>query len=129
MTLTLEGVRGRQQATLFSSLDSAQRQSALEKCAAFLASNAAGYDYSREIALTDSHGLGETLLLESGGEIRAFAICHGIPLVQGRVREEIRILKLVARTVADVDELVTALCAYTRGLQRETRRHTSAERV
>jgi len=54
--------------------------------------------------------------VESAGEIRAFAICHGVPLVQGRVREEIRVLKLVGRTAADVDELITQLCTYTRSV-------------
>lgn len=116
VTFTLEGVRGRQHAVLFSSLDPDRRQDAIASCTALLAECAPGYDYSREIALTDSHGLGETLLLENGKDLRAFAICHGIPLVQGRVREEIRVLKLVARTAADVDELVTQLCTYTRGI-------------
>jgi GNAT superfamily N-acetyltransferase len=116
VTLTLEGVRGRQQAKLFSALDESQRIDALGKCLGLIEACAPGYDYSREIALTDSHGLGETLLIENGGEVRAFAICHGVPLVQGRVREEIRVLKLVARTAADVDELVTQLCTYTRAV-------------
>ena len=116
VTLTLEGVRGRQQATLFSSLDSARQAELIERCAELAEENAPGYDYSREIALTCSHGLGETLALESGRDVRAFAICHSVPLVQGRVREEIRVLKLVARTPADADELVTQLCTYTRNV-------------
>ena len=114
VTLTLEGVRGRQQATLFSTLDAPRQWEILGKCERLVNVNAPGYDYSREIALTASHGLGDTLILESGGEVRAFAVCHGVPLVQGRVREEIRVLKLVARTASDVDELVTQLCTYTR---------------
>lgn len=116
LTLTLEGARARQHATLISSLDPSARAAAIARCGELLSANAPGYDYSREIELTNSHGLGETLLLESAGELRAFAICHGIPLVQGRVREEIRVLKLVARTPADIDELVTQLCAYTRSV-------------
>lgn len=114
VTLTLEGVRGRQTATLFSSIDDSRQVTALKKCAELIEASAPGYDYTREIGLTHSHGLGETLILESGGEVQGFAICHGVPLVQGRVREEIRVLKMVARTPADIDELVTQLCAYTR---------------
>jgi GNAT superfamily N-acetyltransferase len=116
VTLTLDGQRGKQSARLFSALDPVQRQAALGKCAALLGELAPGYDYSREISLTDSHGLGETLLIESGAQLRAFAICHGIPLVQGRVREEIRVLKLVARGTADVEEMLSQLCLYTRGV-------------
>jgi len=114
VTLTLEGMRARQTATLFSTLDSPRQVAALEKCLDLTDECAPGYDYTREIALTYSHGLGETLILEGGGKVRAFAICHGVPLVQGRVREEIRVLKLVARTAADVDEIVTQLCEHTR---------------
>lgn len=114
VTLTLEAMRARPTATLFSTLDSPRQAVALEKCLALTNANAPGFDYTREIALTHSHGLGETLLLERGGEVGAFAICHYVPLVHGRVREEIRVLKLVARSAADVDELVTQLCEYTR---------------
>jgi len=116
LTLTLEGIRGRQHAALFSSLEPARRAAAVDQCREMLVAAAPGYDYSREIRLTHSHGLGETILIGSGEEVRAFAICHGIPLVQGRVREEIRVLKMMARTAADADELVTQLCIYTRGL-------------
>lgn len=116
VTLTLEGVRGHQQATLFSSVEERRRAEILRNCTALVAACAPGYDYAREIALTESHGLGETLILEKGTEVRAFAICHGVPLVQGRVREEIRVLKLVAGSAGDVDELVTQLCVYTRAV-------------
>ena len=121
VTLTLEGVRGRQQATLFSALDNDRKSALLESCTDLTDTFANGYDYRREISLTDSHGLGDTLVIESGGELRAFAVCHSVPLVHGRVREEIRVLKLAARTAADVDELVTQLCIYTRA--------TAAKRV
>ena len=116
VTLTLEGVRGRQQALLFSSTAGPRRTEILARCAELVESSAPGYAYSKEIVLTDSHGLGETLILLSGGEVRAFAVCHGVPLVQGRVREEIRVLKLAARTAADADELMTQLSTYTRSV-------------
>src|SRR6476660_7615776 len=68
VTLTLEGVRGRQQATLFSALDNNRKSQILEKSADLTDLLAPAYDYRREISLTDSHGLGDTLILESGGE-------------------------------------------------------------
>jgi len=121
VTLTLEGVRGRELATLYSAVSDTEKAAILEKSADLSDAFAPGYDYRREISLTDSHGLGDTLVLESGGEVRAFAVCHSVPLVHGRVREEVRVLKLVARTAADADELVTQLCIYTR--------NTAAKRV
>jgi hypothetical protein len=46
--------------------------------------------------------------------VLSFAICHSAPLVEGRAAEEIRVLKMVARTEADFDHLVTQLCSYAR---------------
>ena len=37
-----------------------------------------------------------------------------LPLVEGRATEEMRVLKMVARTEADFDQLVTQLCAHAR---------------
>ena len=43
-----------------------------------------------------SLALGDTVLLRSrGGALGGFALCHTAPLVEGRVREELRVLKLV----------------------------------
>ncbi|SRR6266542_2298315 len=116
VTLTLEAQRGRQHAKLFSALDATAKRDALSQCAALLGRISAGYDYSREIALTNAHQLGETLLLEDGNELRGFALCHCIPLVQGRIREEIRVLKLAAGTLADLDEIATQVCVYARNM-------------
>ena len=53
----------------------------------------AGYDFSREIRLTEELALGDTLLLFDGDTLVAFALCHSVPLVEGRVREELRVLE------------------------------------
>ena len=68
-----------------------------------------GYDYTREIRLTSELGLGDTVLLEEGGRVRGFALFHSVPLVEGRAREELRVLKLVVEREEDLDELVRLL--------------------
>ena len=73
-----------------------------------------GYDYTREIVLTAQHELGDTIFVRRGNEVVSFAICHSVPLVEGRATEEMRVLKIVARSEADFDHLVTQLCAHAR---------------
>jgi hypothetical protein len=41
-------------------------------------------------------------------------LCHTVPLVEGRVREELRVLKLVVARDPDLDTIVRALCDYAR---------------
>jgi len=64
--------------------------------------------------LTAQHQLGDTLFMRKGFDVTAFAICHSVPLVEGRATEEMRVLKMVARTESDFDALVTQLCAHAR---------------
>ena len=53
-------------------------------------------------------------MLYDGSELVAFALCHSVPLVEGRVREELRVLKLVARSDEDFEVLVTVLSDHAR---------------
>jgi hypothetical protein len=73
-----------------------------------------GYDFSREMLLTEELTLGDTLIAMRGDDIVAFAIAHSIPLVEGRVREELRVLKLVAQTEEDFELLVTLLADHAK---------------
>jgi len=73
-----------------------------------------GYDYTREIALTDSLSLGDTLLVREAGRLVAFALCHTAPLVEGRTREELRVLKLVVSDPAWFERTCRALMDYAR---------------
>jgi hypothetical protein len=74
----------------------------------------AGYDYSREITLTDSLSLGDTLLVREGGRIVAFALCHTAPLVEGRTREELRVLKMIVNDPSRFEMTCRALMDYAR---------------
>ena len=75
---------------------------------------APGYDFTREIRLTEELALGDTILLFDGDSLVAFAVCHSVPLVEGRVREELRVLKLVSRNAEDFEVLISALSDHAR---------------
>jgi GNAT superfamily N-acetyltransferase len=114
VTVTLEAARAGIQATAMSSLNPHERELALRQCRALVEQLAPGYDYTREIVLTAQHQLGDTLFVRKGNEVLSFAVCHSVPLVEGRVTDEMRVLKMVARSEADFDQLVTQLCAHAR---------------
>jgi len=114
VTVTLEAERAGIQAMAMSSLNPHERELALRQCRALVDQISPGYDYTREIVLTAQHQLGDTLFVRKGNEIISFAVCHSVPLVEGRVTEEMRVLKMVAKSAADFDQMVTQLCAYAR---------------
>ena len=91
-----------------------RRDDVIAECAALLAELRAGWDWRRELALTDELALGDTVLLYRGTTLAAFALCHAAPLVEGRAREELRVLKLAARTDADAATLLDHVGEYAR---------------
>jgi hypothetical protein len=68
-----------------------------------------GYDHTREIQLTDELALGDTLLLMRRDELVGFALCHTSPLVEGRAREDLRVLKMSLFDLSSFDEMVRLL--------------------
>ncbi len=59
--------------------------------------------------------LGDTVLVRgAGGRLEGFALCHSAPLVEGRVREELRVLKLAAATREAVPAVAAAVCDFAR---------------
>ena len=114
VTVTLDAARSGIQSTLMSSLSPHERELALRQCRQTVQQLIPGYDYTREIVLTAHHELGDTLFVRKGNDVVSFAICHSVPLVEGRATEEMRVLKMVARSEEDFDHLVTQLCAHAR---------------
>ncbi len=114
VTVTLEAARSGIQSTLISSLGVHERVLALRQCRQLLEQVVPGYDFTREMVLTAQHELGDTIFVRKGSEIVSFAVCHSAPLVEGRATEEMRVLKMVARSETEFDHLVTQLCAYAR---------------
>lgn len=114
ITITLESEYAESRITQLGRLSESERSELIGRCAELTSNVAPGYDFSREISLTHSLGLGDTLILERGGTVDGFALCHTAPLVEGRGRDELRVLKLVSRQEADVDVLATQLADYAR---------------
>jgi GNAT superfamily N-acetyltransferase len=81
----------------------------VEECRRLTEELAPGVDFSREITLTHELGIGDTTLLRDGGELLAFALWHSTPLAAGRAKDEVRVLKLVARSLAAFERLLDAL--------------------
>ncbi len=94
LTTTLEAAHTAHPPQLFARLSAIEKEHVLGECRDLLDSLLPGYDHTREIQLTDDMALGDTVLLRNGGALVGFALCHTVPLVEGRVREELRVLKL-----------------------------------
>lgn len=86
----------------------------VRECTALTARVMPGYDFVREIRLTASLSLGDTVLVRDRGAVAGFAVCHTAPLVEGRVREELRVLKVVLADARHSAAMVRALASYAR---------------
>jgi GNAT superfamily N-acetyltransferase len=113
-TLTIEAEYASGRIPQLSRIPMQERRDAIEQCSVLTNALMPGYDFRREMLLTDTHALGDTLILMRGTSIDGFAICHSVPLVDGRGREELRVLKVVARDVEDYDILIAQLADYAR---------------
>lgn len=115
LTTTLDAALSDRPASLLGRRTALEKETALSECRALLERVAPGYDYTREIALTDELSLGDTVLLRGGdGQLTGFALAHTVPLVEGRAREELRVLKLVLQDETGFDEMARALCDFAR---------------
>jgi GNAT superfamily N-acetyltransferase len=81
----------------------------IEECRALTEEVSAGIDFTRELALTHELRIGDTCLVRRNGALAAFALWHSAPLAAGRPKDELRVLKLVARTVDDFDRAIEAV--------------------
>jgi GNAT superfamily N-acetyltransferase len=83
----------------------------IDECRRLAGQLAPGVDFTREIVLTRDLGIGDTTLLRDAGELLGFALWHSTPLAAGRAKDEVRVLKLVARDLAAFDRLLDSLQA------------------
>lgn len=120
VTVTIRSAPAADAVYRLNTLPARDRDEVIAQCSMLVSELAPGYDYTREITLTHSLGVGDTIVLERVGTVHAFAICHTTPVLEGHATEEVRVLKLVARTVDDADALVTSLTgfAYSLGMPR-----------
>jgi hypothetical protein len=109
ITLTLDAAGADRPPELLGRLGARERDAELAAARALVGRLLPGYDFTRELELTDALSLGDTVLLHEAGELAGFALCHTAPLVEGRVREELRVLKLVLLDEGSLDAMVRTL--------------------
>ncbi|HEX3868548.1 MAG TPA: GNAT family N-acetyltransferase [Gemmatimonadaceae bacterium] len=114
VTTTLEAATDDRPATLIGRLSPGARADALAECKELVDRLLPGCDYTREILLTQELSLGDTVLIYAGGRLAGFALSHTAPLVEGRARDELRVLKLVLDDESRFDDLLRAVCDYGR---------------
>jgi GNAT superfamily N-acetyltransferase len=114
ITTTIDAAYADAAPTLIGRMASSAREDALGECRELVARLLPGYDYTREINLTTELSLGDTMLLYAGGRLVGFALAHTAPLVEGRAREELRVLKLVLDDETHFVDLVRAVADYAR---------------
>jgi hypothetical protein len=114
ITVTLDGAHADHAPLLLGKLGARDQVAALEECRQLVDGVIPGYDFTRELALTEELGLGDTVLFRTSGRLVGFALCHTAPLVEGRSREETRVLKLVLAAGAGLRPAVIALADYAR---------------
>ena len=95
LTTTIDSGYADEACDLLSKRSPSARAEAIAECRGLISGLHPGYDHTREIELTADLGLGDTVLLYEHDRLIAYALAHTAPLVEGRSREELRVLKLV----------------------------------
>jgi GNAT superfamily N-acetyltransferase len=114
LTTTIEANYAETPARMLGRLAPQDRDDVIRECRRLVQQLVPGYDYSREIALTAELGLGDTVLLYAGDRLAGFALAHSAPLVEGRAREELRVLKLALADDTHLDDMLTSICDFAR---------------
>jgi GNAT superfamily N-acetyltransferase len=83
----------------------------LAECRTLADRLAPGLDFTRELALTHELRIGDTSLVRREGRLVGFALWHSAPLAAGRPKDEVRVLKLIAETIDDMERAVDAVQA------------------
>ena len=114
VTLTLDAAPSDWPGVMLSRLPDGERRDCLRACARLLGDELPGYDFTRELEITERLALGDTLLRLDDSRLLGYALCHTVPLVEGRAREELRVLKLVLSSEAQLEPMVRQLADYAR---------------
>jgi GNAT superfamily N-acetyltransferase len=81
----------------------------LEECRRLADRVLPGVDFTREIALTQEIGIGDTTLSREDGTLTGFALWHSTPLAAGRPKDELRVLKVVAASDSAFERVLQML--------------------
>ena len=125
ITVTLEAATHDVAVPLLGALPPRDRDDVVVQCRRLTQEQLPGYDFSRELLLTLELGLGDVVLRYERGALVGFALFHSAPLVEGRSREELRVLKLALSREGDI----TAMAALLAGAARQAGTRRVAIRV
>ena len=114
ITVTIDAAHGDHPPSLLGRLGVRDREDALAECRSLVDGLLAGYDFSRELSLTNELDLGDTVLFRDRGKLVGYALCHTVPLVEGRMREETRVLKLVLARGTDIRVVMAGIADFAR---------------
>jgi GNAT superfamily N-acetyltransferase len=114
ITTTLEAAYTDTPAQILGQLSPQARDNAVAECCRLVQAIFPGHDYTREINLTSELGLGDTVLLYDADRIVGYALTHTAPLVEGRTRDELRVLKLVVEDESRFVDLVRAVMDFAK---------------
>ncbi len=114
MTVTFSFEAKPARCALLSRLGAADTDAALRECAALTHRLQPGVDFTRELQLTRSLGIGDTVLLRGADGVEGFALCHEAALIEGRPRDELRVLKLAVDDMALLTPLLSAVGGFAR---------------
>src|SRR6185503_10462888 len=67
-----------------------------------------GLDFTRELQLTLDLQVGDASLVRRENRLAGFALWHSAPLAEGRPRDEVRVLKLVAEDLDAFDAIISS---------------------
>ena len=114
ITVTIDAQPAEKSLLPLSRLSASDQDAYIEQSSRLVGSLMDGYDFRREIILTEELRVGDTLLLVNRERLLGFAVCHSAPLVEGRTREELRVLKLVCASNAELLQLLRGIADYAR---------------
>jgi GNAT superfamily N-acetyltransferase len=114
ITTTLDAAYGDAPAVLLGRLAPRERDDMIAECKDLVQQMRPGYDYTRELHLTSELHLGDTVLLHDRDRLVGFALAHSSPLVEGRSREELRVLKLVLEGEHRLVDMLHAIMDFAR---------------
>ncbi|MCC6931251.1 MAG: GNAT family N-acetyltransferase [Gemmatimonadaceae bacterium] len=120
ITVTLESATTDVAVPLLGTLPPRDRSDIIQQCLRLTQQQLPGHDFTRELQLTLELGLGDVVLRVERGEVVGFALFHAAPLVEGRSREELRVLKLALAREDDIANMAALLMGAAR--QAGTRR-------
>jgi hypothetical protein len=100
--------RGHTAVTLLSERRGPASERAIHAARELAAALTPGVDFTHEILLTAELDLGDTCLIEGKNGLDAFVLWHSVSLAETRGRDEVRVLKLAARTEDAFDRAIAA---------------------